>query len=371
MNQGKPKNKRSLSRHYLKIFSEDIPLLDLRAPVEFNQGAFPQAKNLPLLIDKEREEIGKCYKKRGQESAIILGKQLVSGTVRESRMAGWKQFIQENSNGYLYCFRGGLRSQVVQQWLAATGIDYPIIEGGYKAMRQFLIAQIESLSDALNFIVIGGRTGTRKTDLIVASDNAIDLEGRANHRGSSFGRRVGGQPTIINFENSVAIDLLKLNVHHSTILLEDEGVTIGRCSVPEPLRHQIKTSPLYLVEASVEERVENILRDYVLTLSDEYLAEDVELGFEHYRLAMFSSLERIKKRLGGERFTRLYQLMNVAFNATEIAKNSDRHREWIKLLIEEYYDPMYDFQLTKKQHRIASVGSWDEIFQQVNEISKA
>jgi tRNA 2-selenouridine synthase SelU len=47
---------------YQKIFLEDIPLLDVRAPVEFDRGAFPHSQNIPILDDPQREAIGTCYK---------------------------------------------------------------------------------------------------------------------------------------------------------------------------------------------------------------------------------------------------------------------------------------------------------------------
>jgi len=256
------RSKRSDSDNYRILLSAGVPLIDLRAPVEFSQGAFPSSVNLPLMSDEERAKVGSCYKNHGQDAAIGLGNKLVSGKIREQRMEQWIHFVQQHPEGYIYCFRGGLRSRTVQQWLSEEGIDYPLIVGGYKAMRRFLIDSLEELSQQLDFIVIGGRTGTRKTELISKLPNTIDLEGRANHRGSSFGRRVGGQPTVISFENNLAIDLLKLEENCTEILVEDEGVTIGRCSVPESLRNRIKTAPLYLVEASVDERVENILNDF-------------------------------------------------------------------------------------------------------------
>jgi len=352
-------NNRNDTNDFAAIFLNDLPLFDLRAPIEFSQGAFAFATTLPLMTDDERAKVGTCYKRHGQDAAIKMGNKLVSGEIRKQRMDTWKDFIAKNPEGYLYCFRGGLRSQTVQGWLDEEGIKYPLVKGGYKAMRRFLIDTLEELSESLNFIVIGGRTGTLKTDLILDVENSIDLEGRANHRGSSFGRRVGGQPTAINFENSIAIDLLKLKEKYSTIFIEDEGVTIGSCSVPEPLRNQIKSSPIYLIEATVDERVENILRDYVLGLSKEYIAEDPVQGWNNYKTSMFSSLDRIKKRLGGECHNRLYQLMDNAFADTDSDNNF--HRDWIKVLMVEYYDPMYDFQLKKKQPRIIERGSWNEI----------
>jgi len=352
------------------IFSRDIPLIDLRAPLEFQRGSFPFAVCLPLMNDAERAKVGTCYKQQGQEAAISLGHKLVSGETRDQRMQRWIDFIQQHENGYLFCFRGGLRSQTVQQWLADKGYDYPLIPGGYKAMRNYLIHSLETLAEQLNFIVIGGRTGTRKTDLIVKFPNSVDLEGRANHRGSSFGRRVGGQPTIIDFENTIAIDLIKLKTVYSTVLLEDEGVTIGRCSVPESLRKQIKTAPLHLVESSLDERIENILNDYVLGLSREYLLDDPKEGWLNYQEAMLSSLNRIKKRLGGERHQRLYQIMEKAFKEQMETEESNLHRDWIRILLKEYYDPMYDFQLTKKQHRIKQRGSWQEVVSEMEIIQK-
>ncbi len=343
------------------IFFKDTPLIDLRAPLEYQRGSFPSSISIPLMSNEERAKVGICYKQQGQETAIRLGHKLVSGKTRDQRMQKWINFIQRHEKGYLFCFRGGLRSQTVQQWLAAEGYDYPLIRGGYKLMRNFLLDTLETLSEQLDFVVIGGRTGTRKTDLINKFPNAVDLEGRANHRGSSFGRRIGGQPGIIDFENNIAIDLLKLNATYSTVLLEDEGVTIGSCSVPDPLRKQITTAPLFLVESSLDERVENILSDYVLGLSKEYLIDNPIEGWDNYKNAMLLSLDRIKKRLGGERHQRLYQIMNKAFKQQMKKEEPHLHREWISILLTEYYDPMYDFQLTKKQHRIKQRGSWQDI----------
>ena len=40
---------------YKRLFTTDIPLLDVRAPVEFLQGAFPNASNVPLINNEERQ----------------------------------------------------------------------------------------------------------------------------------------------------------------------------------------------------------------------------------------------------------------------------------------------------------------------------
>ena len=96
---------------YQKIFLEDRPLMDVRAPVEFDKGAFPNSQNIPILDDLQREAIGTCYKQDGQDAAIALGLQLVIPDLREQRLEKWTQFVKVNPQGYLYCFRGGLRSR--------------------------------------------------------------------------------------------------------------------------------------------------------------------------------------------------------------------------------------------------------------------
>ena len=121
------------------IFLNDVPMMDVRAPIEFAQGAFPGVVNLPLMNNEERQKVGTCYKQRGQEAAIALGHSLVSGETKNGRIAAWAAFAKAHPKGVLYCFRGGLRSQITQQWLQSeAGMAYPRVIGGYKAMRTFL-----------------------------------------------------------------------------------------------------------------------------------------------------------------------------------------------------------------------------------------
>jgi tRNA 2-selenouridine synthase len=65
-------------------------------------------------------------------------------------------------------------------------------------------------------IVIGGQTGCGKTLLLDKINNRIDLEGLANHRGSAFGNTTTPQPTQLNFENVLAVELIKKQ--HKTLL---------------------------------------------------------------------------------------------------------------------------------------------------------
>ena len=127
------------SDNYRQLFLNDVPMLDVRAPVEFAAGAFPHSDNLPLLNNDERHQIGICYKQHGQQAAIELGQQLVSGATRAERMASWRQWVEQNPNGVLYCFRGGLRSQTVQQWLHDDGIDLALVSGATKRCDAFFL----------------------------------------------------------------------------------------------------------------------------------------------------------------------------------------------------------------------------------------
>lgn len=95
---------------YAKLFLNGVPMMDVRAPVEFGKGAFPGVINLPLMTDLERHKVGTCYKQHGQQAAINLGHRLVSGEVKAARIEAWSHFARQHPEGYLYCFRGGLRS---------------------------------------------------------------------------------------------------------------------------------------------------------------------------------------------------------------------------------------------------------------------
>ena len=340
---------------YARLFLADTPLLDTRAPIEFAAGAFPTAQSLPLMSDEERAAVGTCYKHEGQKAAIALGHQLVCGDLREQRMAGWAQFARANPGGYLYCFRGGLRSQLVQQWLRESGIDYPRITGGYKAMRRFLIDALDTLSRNADIILVGGATGTGKTRLIKELPRAIDLEGLAKHRGSAFGRLMEEQPTQIDFENAIAIALLKLSSNDGPVILEDEGQLIGRLALPESLRKRMSEAPLVVLEYAVEERIAVVFEDYILDLGERFRQVHGDDGVLAHRQRLLGDLERTRKRLGAERYQHIAGLMEAAFHRQQSTGDTGSHRDWIRHMLVDYYDPMYAYQLSKREgHRLCS-----------------
>lgn len=348
---------------YLALFLNNVPLLDVRAPVEFARGSFPGAINAPLMNDDERHRVGICYKEKGQDEAIKLGHQLVCGDIKAQRIEAWRRFTAEHPHGYLFCFRGGLRSRLSQQWIREAGIDYPLVTGGYKAMRRFLIDSLEALIESSEFVILSGRTGTGKTRVLQQLPNPVDLEGLANHRGSSFGRQVTPQPSQIDFENALAVAMLKAH-HHvgGPIYLEDESRLVGRCALPESLRDRMAEAPLMVLDQPIEERVRIIREDYVDQMSSDYTARDgEEAGWLNFRDYLLSALDRIRKRLGGERHSRLRQQMEQALSIQATTGDVTAHHQWIQGLLEDYYDPMYDYQLNQKEGRVVVQGGPESI----------
>jgi len=357
MTTAAPDNKR-----LRQLFIDDTPFLDVRAEVEFEKGRFPGAVNVPILDSDERHQVGKCYKKQGQEAAVELGHRLVSGEIKDLRMAQWTAFLKANPRAHLYCWRGGMRSNLTQQWLAESGVEVPLVAGGFKALRRVLLDELEAASAGPIF-VIAGKTGVAKTKLIKQWQRGIDLEGHANHRGSSFGRRVIEPPGQIDFENQLAIDILKkreLSTERA-LLIEDESQTVGPRIIPLPLWQAMTEAPLAVVEMPLDFRVQEILSDYVVGMAADHSAADSEQGFENYRTYLLGSLQRIKKRLGLERHDQLNAIMMQALEQQQRDNNVQGHEQWIEQLLEHYYDPMYKYQLDKKKHRIVFSGSHNEV----------
>jgi tRNA 2-selenouridine synthase len=351
------------ANQFQQLFLEQRPLLDVRAEVEYERGSFPGAVNIPILNNAERERVGIIYKNEGPEAATSAGYEMVSGETKQARITAWCEFLESNPSAYLYCFRGGQRSSIAAEWLKDSGINIPRIEGGYKALRNFLIAGLERWSNYFDPCIIGGKTGTGKTVVLNRFEQSVDLEGLANHRGSAFGKRMVAQPGQINFENSLAIKLLSL--HHSRrklLLLEDEGKLIGRLKIPSPLYDHMGNGQLVIVEAKPEDRARRIYDEYILAQWNEYRVseDDEEHAFQKFGDYLLTGLAGISKRLGGLRYAETRTVMEKALQEHKQG-NPELHLQWISTLLAHYYDPMYDYQLSKKQERIVFTGSALEV----------
>jgi len=346
-----------------QLLANETPIIDVRAPIEFNQGAMPNAINLPLMNNEERAAVGTCYKQHGSQKAVELGHQLVKGEIKAHRVAAWREACERFPSGFICCARGGMRSHIVQKWLAEIGIDYPLIEGGYKALRQ---ATIEMTNELVQrpIILIGGCTGNGKTTLVRSLPEGIDLEGFAHHRGSSFGRTVEAQFAQATFENYLAVDMLKKSPYHSRWVLEDEGRAIGANGLPESLRIQMATAHLVVVDDPFERRMARLKEEYFDRMTHDFIeAYGEETGWQEYSDYLHHGLYAIRRRLGAQRAAELTQLLDNALAAQKISANTEVHFSWLSPLLKEYYDPMYRYQLSKKQDKIIYTGSYEEVEQ--------
>ncbi|MBM4205132.1 MAG: tRNA 2-selenouridine(34) synthase MnmH [Gammaproteobacteria bacterium] len=324
-----------------ELLKTGCPGIDVRSPGEFAVGHLPGAINLPILNDEERARVGTTYKTEGADAAQALGHSLVSGDVRASRLEAWSALLGARPETYLYCWRGGARSRIAAEWLAELGLEPVRIEGGYKRLRHLCLDTLNVSAQARHhWWMVGGRTGSGKTRFLHTRSDSIDLEALANHRGSAFGAAVTPQPALATFENALACALLAHN--KPLLVLEDESRTIGRIGLPDGFFAAMLQSPVVILEASLEERIAAIRKEYV-----EEALDTSAPALLHSRFR--SALARIQRRLGGQRYGEVLAAIDRGF------ANGD-HDGWIERLLTWYYDPMYDYQLEKKQARIRFSG---------------
>jgi len=295
-------------------------LLDVRSPAEFAQGHVPGAANLPLFSDDERAAVGTTYKQSGRSEAIRLGLELVGP--RLAHLGTTLQQHAASSGGALrlYCWRGGMRSGSVA-WLARTlGLQVELLAGGYKSYRRWALACFEQ---AWPLLLLGGRTGSGKTDVLLALQQqgaaVIDLEGLAHHRGSSFGGLgLPPQPSTEHFENRLALKL-QSQAGDAPIWLEAESAQVGRCRIPAALWRQMQHAPVVELQRPAGQRVERLVAVY---------------GSQG-EAALKEATSRISRRLGPQR---------TALALAAIA-SGDMAAACSQML--DYYDRCYDHELQR------------------------
>lgn len=349
--------------HFRDLFLKYTPFLDVRAEDEFAKGCLPNSTNYPILNDHERHLVGTCYKQKGQKAAIDLGHQLVSGEAKDARIKNWRESAARNPHTHIYCWRGGMRSNLAQQWMHDAGTSIPLIEGGYKALRRSLIDVIDEAASNAHMIRIGGKTGVAKSGLISEIPESIDLEGYANHRGSSFGKMVSAQPNQANFEHAMAIDLLHVlgtTFKDKVLFVEDESKNIGSIGIPLEFYGAMKQSQILLVEMPLEFRIQQIMKEYVIEMLISFETQYPHNGFELFSHYLHDSLQRIQKRLGLERYKDIAQLLTSALRTHIRTGSIQGHEAWISRLLADYYDPMYEYQLSKKEELVIFRGNYEE-----------
>jgi len=199
--------------------------------------------------------------------------------------------------------------------------------------------------------------------------NSIDLEGLANHRGSSFGGFTTAQPSQIDFENNLAYKLIQHKAKgYKEIYIEDESRNIGRLNIPKPIFDNFQKGQLILLETPMEKRVEIIFDEYVTQALEKYKSKHGEQGREQWFGNAHANLERIQKRLGRERYAKIEHAFSDAFALQKASGALTQHKAWIEVLLKEYYDPMYDYQIAKSQMPILFRGSAEEILEKSQDL---
>lgn len=231
-------------------------VIDVRAPSEYAEDHLPGAINLPVLDDEERARVGTIYKQESPFLARKVGAALVARNAArhlEGPLAempgGWRPLV--------YCWRGGQRSGSFATILAQVGWRVELVAGGYKAWRSLVVAELNDRPFPAPMVVLDGNTGTAKTDLLARlaqrGQQVLDLEGLANHRGSLFGHRMGGQPSQKAFEGQLAVAISALNPARP-VVVEAESSRIGGLMLPKQLWAAMCAAPRIRIAAPLAAR---------------------------------------------------------------------------------------------------------------------
>lgn len=305
---------------FSEAIAEGYPLIDVRSPGEFVRGHVPDASSVPLFSDEERAVVGTLYKQKGRDSAVLEGLRIVgpkmAPLVEEARS------IAPDGRIAVHCWRGGERSKSVAWLLEKAGFqEVIVITGGYKAIRNHVL---ESFSDLPELQVIGGFTGTGKTEILEhltqLGEQVVDLERIAQHKGSSFGM-LGQepQPSQEQFENLLWNAFRPLD-RQRTVWIEDESRSIGKNQLPLEVYTAIRNAQVLFVDMPREMRVERLVGDY-----GSFPKEDLE-----------QAILRIAKRLGPQHAKHALE----ALAADELATVAN--------LTLDYYDKTYAYGLSQR-----------------------
>ena len=321
----------------------EIPLIDVRSEGEFAQGHIPGAISLPLFNNAERAEIGTLYKQQGQQPAILRGLGIVGPKMQQLAGAGLAH--ARDGRIAVHCWRGGMRSASVAWLFERVGLQVDTLIGGYKAFRRHCY---ELFAAPWRMTVIGGKTGTRKTEILHHAAGRgvqiVDLEAYANHRGSAFGYMASknqaaeardGQPTQEHFENLLGFDLARCDLA-KPLLVEDESRLIGRLHIPDAFWAQVRAAQVLVIELPLEARVN-------------YLTEGYDFPSEKIR----TSLTAIRKRLGDERFGRA------------VAALEEGRMDEVCRITLDYYDRAYTFGLSKRDPSTVKVIAGEQALEEI------
>ncbi len=319
-------------------------IFDVRSPSEFAHARIENARSLPLFSDAERAEVGTAYKQQGRDPAVELGLRLAGP--RFGDLVANARHTLGTETAKVYCWRGGMRSGSVAWLLETAGIRTLLLEGGYKTYRGHALKTLDNISSAPGpqIIVLGGMTGSAKTEILHAlrelGEQVLDLEGLAQHRGSSYGGlQMPPQPSNEQFENQLAQQWARFNPS-KRVWIEDESRSVGRCSIPLTLYSAMEQAKVVAIGKPLEERLDHLMEIYGSSDAEE----------------LINATRRIEKRLGSERTRHSIE-----------ALESGHYREAFTDIL-YYYDKSYQHALsrrTKTPHFIEEVGrspcEWAEL----------
>lgn len=302
------------------------PIIDVRSPAEFEEGHIPGAINIPIFSNDERAIVGTLYKQKGKQPAVEKGLEIVGPKMADfARQA--LHHARENQL-LVHCWRGGMRSESMAWLFDKVGINCSLLEGGYKAYRNFLLDYMGSFQ---NILVVEGHTGSGKTAILTEIENQgqqmLDLEGYAHHKGSVFGG-IGQapQPTSQQFQNNLLEKALLFD-QQKVVWVEGESKSIGRAFLPDSFWNGMVKAEVFQVVMPRSCRVQRLVKEYGLL--------DPE--------AMEFAIEKLTKRLGNRVKDEILSL----YRENDLAKVAD--------LLLDYYDKSYQFgrdKLEKKRHTI-------------------
>lgn len=297
--------------------NEDYIFIDLRSESEYRDETIPGAINIPILDDDERKIVGTAYKQEDAEKAKMLGLEFVGKKLPQM----YKKISHLNTKDtrlVFFCSRGGYRSSSLVALLSSIGIHSIKLEDGYKGYRHHIIERLPSLVEDLKFIVLYGNTGTGKTEILKYLDeetaDVLDLEGAANHRGSTLGGVGLGEQNSQKMFESILYQKLK-DRKTNTVFTEGESKRIGRDVIPECIFDKMKSGVHLNITSPIDYRVETILKDYVQGTDDE----------------LIEAIKCLERHLGKSKVERYISLIK-----------SDNYEEVIEELMINYYDPLYE-----------------------------
>jgi tRNA 2-selenouridine synthase len=245
--------------------------IDVRSPSEYAEDHLPGAASHPVLDDAERARIGTQHAQESAFAARRAGAALVARNIATMLEQAFAAKPREWSP-LVYCWRGGQRSRSLAHMLNEIGWRAAQLEGGYRAYRRRVVAQLASLPGRFRYEVICGLTGSGKSRLIAALSGVgaqvLDLEGMAAHRGSLLGDLPGHpQPTQKSFDSRLVAALERFDPARP-VYVESESRKIGTVQLPDALLVAMRGAECVRVALPHPLRIELLKSEYAHFLAD-------------------------------------------------------------------------------------------------------